>query len=133
MIVHRGLGNRRREITPRQRWIMTPKNQLAEQAVTWRHPQEVVDRRQNKPCSDVTNYPATAAFSNSTYKIYAVHGDKKYKCNIFNRPRCGRDAAPADGAMRRQFPAGSGRLNLTRKCAGLQAAWCFQSGWISDG
>jgi hypothetical protein len=49
------------------------------------HLQRSRDRRQTIRCSDVANYPATAAFSNSTYKIYAVGRQKKYKRNIFNR------------------------------------------------
>jgi hypothetical protein len=38
-------------------------------------------RPQITPCSDVANYPASAAFFISTYKIYAVYPAKKYKSN----------------------------------------------------
>jgi hypothetical protein len=64
---------------------MTPTNRLAGVEVA-KHLQRGRDRRQIIRCSDVANYPATAAFSNSTYKIYAVGRQKKYKSNISDRP-----------------------------------------------
>jgi hypothetical protein len=42
-----------------------------------------LDRLQLKRCSDVSDYPAGAAFSNSTYKIYAVYRTIRYKRYIF--------------------------------------------------
>lgn len=41
------------------------------------------DRLQIKRRSNVANYPAGAAFSKSTYKIYAVCRTNRYKSNIF--------------------------------------------------
>jgi hypothetical protein len=41
------------------------------------------DRFQLKRCSDLSDYPAGAAFSKSTYKIYAVYRNNRYKSYIF--------------------------------------------------
>jgi hypothetical protein len=62
---------------------------------------KVIDRRQIKRCPMSPNYPATAAFSGKTYKIYAVRGSKKYKSNIFKRSVCyARERAMIDGSCR---------------------------------
>jgi hypothetical protein len=42
---------------------------------------KTVDASQTKNCLDVANYPALSAFSKTTYKIYAVQLEKKYKSN----------------------------------------------------
>jgi hypothetical protein len=41
------------------------------------------DRLQIKRCSNVSDYPAGAAFSRSAYKIYAVWPSATYKSNIY--------------------------------------------------
>src|ERR1700730_14220185 len=114
---------------------MTPTNRLAGVEVA-KHLQRSRDRRQIIRCSDVANYPATAAFSNSTYKIYAVHPYNKYKSNILDRlgwdgervwaasGGCNGDSRPAAAAVFLDCRKGA----PSEACNCLRATWCFR--WV---